>query len=218
MQWGDIVHWDSRIFRYRKIQIYREVFWKSEVRLQNLVSEITRNEVREIGILLSVATALLGRLRHKDFNCTSSIFIWFHFASMQKPWQNTLCIPAKGTYAAFDYRREKSEYPARPVLDAKMVFSNLPTPPPNYGHVPGWAVGNPYQIVSNCFTTKRVLLKFFIGVMIATKLDCTLGTQFHRSRINLVPRSHSVLRWGYAEFAPKRVVTFVLDNLITLLK
>ena len=23
---GDIVHWDSRIFRYRKIQIYREVF------------------------------------------------------------------------------------------------------------------------------------------------------------------------------------------------
>ena len=44
---GDIVHWDSRIFRYRKIQIYREVFWKSEVRLQNLVSEITRNEVFE---------------------------------------------------------------------------------------------------------------------------------------------------------------------------
>ena len=151
-----------------------------------------KRSIREIGILLSVATALLDRLRHKDFNCTSSIFIWFHFASMQKPWQNTLCIPAKGTYAAFNCRREKSEYPARPVLDAKMVFSNLPTPPPNYGHVPGWAVGNPYQIVSNCFRTKRVLLKFFIGVMIPTKLDCTLGTQFHRSRINLVPRSHSV--------------------------
>ena len=79
-----------------------------------------KQSIREIGILLSVATALLGRLRHKDFNSTSSIFIWFHFASMQKPWQNTLCIPAKGTYAAFNCRRQKSEYPARPVLDAKI--------------------------------------------------------------------------------------------------
>ena len=154
-----------------------------------------KRSIREIGILLSVATALLGRLRHKDFNSTSSIFIWFHFASMQKPWQNTLCIPAKGTYAAFNCRREKSEYPARPVLDAKMVFSNLPTPPPNYGHVPGWAVGNPYQIVSNCFTTKRVLLEFFIGVMIPTKLDCTLGTHF----IGLELISYPDLTLSYAE-------------------
>ena len=26
-----------------------------------------------------------------------------------------------------------------------------------YIYVPGWAVVNPYQLVSNCFTTKRVL-------------------------------------------------------------